>query len=98
VEAKINIRATHFDANATSTEKQKMIIKNSVYEAVLEIGGPTQASFLLHVNSQTIHAWCRKGYVPNFEKAKKLAKASGVKIENLRKQNPTGFLTLGRFS
>jgi D-Tyr-tRNAtyr deacylase len=75
-----------------------MNVKNSVYEAILEVGGPTQASFLLHVNSQTIHAWVRKGYVPSFEKAKKLAKASGVHVDNLRKQGGRGILALGRFS
>ena len=59
------------------------IESNHVADAIYKIGGPTKAGILLRVNSQTTHQWIRKRYVPDYDLAKKLSKASGVKLELL---------------
>ena len=60
-----------------------MIMTNHVSDAIYSIGGPTKAGIFLQVNPQTTHRWMRKGYVPDYYLAKKLAKASGVELELL---------------
>ena len=60
-----------------------MITTNPVSEAIYTIGGPTKAGIFLQVNPQTTHQWIRKGYVPDYDLAKKLSKASGIKLELL---------------
>jgi len=61
---------------------------NSVYQAVMKIGGATAASIFLQVNSNTIYKWIKRGSVPRFDKAVKLAKASGYAVEVLRPVKP----------
>lgn len=61
-----------------------MTIQNVVHQAVQVVGGPTCAGIALRINPQTVHQWVRKGYVPRYELAKKLAELSGFKLEELR--------------
>ena len=61
-----------------------MTIQNAVQKAVHNIGGPTSAGNLLETSSTAIHQWIRKGYVPKYRLAVKLASLSGMSIESLR--------------
>ena len=65
--------------------------KNSVQEAVYRIGGPLHASIYLKVSTASIHRWIKKGFIKRYDKAALLAKASGLRLEQLRPSSFRGF-------
>jgi hypothetical protein len=56
---------------------------NRIKDAVDKTGGPSFVARLLHVSSATIHNWIRLGYIPNIEKAMRLAEISKVPLNLL---------------
>lgn len=56
---------------------------NAVEDAVQAVGGPSEASHICHVSAATIYAWRKQGYVSDGLAAVKLAKASGIPVEDL---------------
>ena len=57
---------------------------NYVKTAVNRAGGLTQTAIELRVSPVTIHDWIQKGRIPKLDQAKKLAKLTGMKVEDLR--------------
>jgi hypothetical protein len=60
------------------------IPKNFVRIAVDRIGGPTRASTALAVSNTTIHDWIKRQRVVDIDKAKLLAKLSGLDLQQIR--------------
>jgi hypothetical protein len=63
---------------------------NHVKTAVDRAGGLTQTAIELRVSGVTVHEWIKKQRVPKLDKAKKLAKLSGMKVEDLRPSESYG--------
>jgi DNA-binding transcriptional regulator YdaS (Cro superfamily) len=57
---------------------------NQVKVAVHRAGGQTKAANILQVSSTTIQNWIKSGRVPDINKAKTLAKLSGLDLQQLR--------------
>jgi len=57
---------------------------NYVKVAVDRAGGPTRAAHAVGVSNATIHAWINKATISNIEKARLLAKLSGLDVQQLR--------------
>jgi hypothetical protein len=61
-----------------------MIRSEEVKKAIFNMGGPKIASAQLQVSTSTISKWVRKGVIPNLDKARKVAEASGFSLCSLR--------------
>lgn len=59
-------------------------ISNRVKRAVGLVGGPTKVAHKLGVSNATVHTWIKQQRVPNIDKAKMLAEASGIELQRLR--------------
>lgn len=57
---------------------------NFVRIAVDRVGGVTKTSNLLGVANNTINTWIKDRRVPNIDSAAKLAKLSGIDVQQLR--------------
>lgn len=57
---------------------------NAVKKAVFNMGGTKIASKDLRVSPSTVGKWIRNGVIPNLDKAKKVAEASGFEVALLR--------------
>lgn len=55
-----------------------------VRKAIFNMGGATRAGIVLEVSTNTVHSWVRKGVIPNLDKARKVAEASGFDLRVLR--------------
>lgn len=60
------------------------IPQNYVRIAVSRVGGATKASNLLGVANNTVNTWIKKWRISNIDHATKLAKASGLEVQQLR--------------
>jgi DNA-binding transcriptional regulator YdaS (Cro superfamily) len=58
--------------------------QNFVRIAVDRIGGPTKTAHALAVSNATVHAWITKQTITNIDKAKLMAKLSGLDVQQLR--------------
>lgn len=58
--------------------------KEEIRKAIFNMGGPKIAGQDLQVSTSTIGKWIRKGCIPNLEKARQVAAASGFALETLR--------------
>ncbi|AJW45545.1 hypothetical protein TK49_13055 [Ralstonia mannitolilytica] len=59
-------------------------ITNHVRVAVDRVGGVTKASNLIGIANNTIHTWIKNRRIPNIDHATKLAKLSGIDVQQLR--------------
>lgn len=59
-----------------------------IQRAVDAIGGPTKLSNILGVSNAAIHAWVRKGRVPDLDMATLMAEKSGIALELIRPPKP----------
>jgi hypothetical protein len=57
--------------------------KNAVEQAVDKVEGVIQAAALMRVSPQTVYEWMRKGRITLAQPAARLARASGIKHEDL---------------
>ncbi len=60
------------------------LTQNHVRIAVDRVGGPTKAAHVAAVSNATIHSWIKKHDIHNIDKAKLLAKLSGIDLGKLR--------------
>ena len=60
-----------------------MTKSEAIKSAVYRVGGPTKAAILTKVSTPTIHYWIKQGRIRDFEKARLLASASGVLLNEL---------------
>lgn len=58
--------------------------QNHVKIAVSRLGGPTKAAHALAVSNTTIHDWIKRQKIVNIDKAKLMAKLSGLELQQLR--------------
>jgi len=58
--------------------------ENHVRIAVDRVGGPTKAANLVSVSNATIHNWLKAARIPNIDKARIVAKESGIDVSLLR--------------
>lgn len=58
--------------------------ENHVKTAVAKAGGPTYTSNQLKVSNGCVHKWIKAAHVSNIDKARQLAKLSGIAVEKLR--------------
>lgn len=58
--------------------------QNHVKIAVARVGGVTKASNLIGVANNTVSTWVKKRRVTNIDYATKLAKLSGMDVQQLR--------------
>jgi DNA-binding transcriptional regulator YdaS (Cro superfamily) len=58
--------------------------QNQVRIAVDRLGGPTKSSHAMAVSNTTIHDWIRRGRVVDIDKAKLMAKLTGIELQQLR--------------
>jgi predicted site-specific integrase-resolvase len=61
-----------------------MMRNEEIRKAIFNMGGPKIASAELQVSTSTIGKWIRNGVIPNLDKAKKVAEASGFALTLLR--------------
>lgn len=61
-----------------------LIIRNNVRLAVDRIGGATRAATAMQVSGTTIHTWIKRQRISDLEKAKLMAKLSGLDLDQLR--------------
>lgn len=61
-----------------------MMGDKAVKKAIFNMGGPKIAGQSLQVSTSTIGKWIRSGVIPNLEKAKRVAEASGFDLYLLR--------------
>ena len=61
------------------------LTQNHVRTAVDRIGGPTKAAHIAAVSNATIHSWIKKHDISNIDKAKLMAKLSGMDLKQLRR-------------
>jgi hypothetical protein len=66
-----------------SKKVEKGSAKNVVERAVDEVGGIIQAAAIMRVSQQSVYAWIRKGEISLARPAVLLARASGLKLEDL---------------
>jgi DNA-binding transcriptional regulator YdaS (Cro superfamily) len=57
---------------------------NNVRTAVNRLGGPTKAAHAMAVSNTTIHDWIKRNRIVDIDKAKALAKLSGMELQQLR--------------
>lgn len=55
-----------------------------IKKAIFNMGGPKIAGQDLKVSTSTIGKWIRKGCIPNLDKARQVAAASGFDLLSLR--------------
>lgn len=55
-----------------------------IRQAVFNMGGTKMASQELRVSPSTVGKWIRNGVIPNLDKAKQVAEASGFELTHLR--------------
>lgn len=60
------------------------ITQNHVRVAVERIGGATKAAHAASVSNATVHLWLNAGRIPNIDRARIIANASGIDIQLLR--------------
>ncbi|MGF6635085.1 DNA-binding phage protein [Paraburkholderia sp. MM6662-R1] len=60
------------------------ITSNHIKIAVDRIGGPTKVAHACSVSNATVHNWLSSGHIPNIDKAKIVAKESGIDLRLLR--------------
>lgn len=60
------------------------LTENHVKTAVDRLGGPTKAAHAATVSNATIHSWIKKQDIHNIDKAKLMAKLSGMDLGQLR--------------
>jgi hypothetical protein len=58
--------------------------RNYVKDAIDRLGGPTRAAHAAGVSNTTIHAWIKRNKIVNIDKAKLVAKLSGIDLQKLR--------------
>lgn len=58
--------------------------ENYVRKAIAKAGGPTFVSNQLSLSNGAVHAWCKKGRIPDINYARRVAEMSGIKIDLLR--------------
>lgn len=58
--------------------------QNHIKTAVNRLGGPTKAAHALSVSNTTIHDWIKRSQVVNIDKAKLMAKLTGLELQQLR--------------
>lgn len=61
------------------------LTQNHVRTAVDRLGGPTKAAHSMVVSNATIHSWIKKHDIQNIDKAKLMAKLSGMDLGQLRR-------------
>ncbi|PWF44025.1 CI repressor [Massilia glaciei] len=52
--------------------------------AVNRLGGPTKAAHAMGVSNTSIHTWIKRQRISNIDKAKLMAKLSGLELHQLR--------------
>ena len=57
---------------------------NAIKTAVDRSGGATRVANELRCSGITVYEWIKLGRVPNFDKALKLSKMSGISVQDLR--------------
>lgn len=57
---------------------------NAVRRAIFNMSGPKLAGITLQVSTSAIGKWSRNSLIPNLEKAKRVADASGIELSLLR--------------
>lgn len=60
------------------------ISQNWVRVAVSRLGGCTRAANAMEVSGTTIHKWIRLQRITNIDKATRLAKLTGLEVQQLR--------------
>jgi hypothetical protein len=65
-------------------KRNLMMNGDEIKRAIFNLGGPTIASNDLQVSTSTIWKWIRNGVIPNLDKARKVAEASGFNLSSLR--------------
>ena len=61
------------------------LMQNYVKVAVDRLGGPTKAAIAMEVSGTTIHAWIKLQRIMNIDKARLMAKLSGLELSQLRR-------------
>lgn len=54
--------------------------------AVTKAGGVTRVANKIGVSSATVYLWINNGFVPNYDRAMRLAELSGVPFKDLRRE------------
>lgn len=57
---------------------------NQVKVAVDRLGGATKAANAMAVSGSTIHDWIRRARIVDIEKATRMAKLTGLQVQQLR--------------
>jgi DNA-binding transcriptional regulator YdaS (Cro superfamily) len=60
------------------------IPQNHVQTAVDRLGGPTKAAHAMAVSNTTIHDWIKRQKIVDIDKAKHMAKLTGLELQQLR--------------
>jgi DNA-binding transcriptional regulator YdaS (Cro superfamily) len=60
------------------------IPQNHIQIAVTRLGGPTKAAHAMAVSNTTIHSWIKRQKIVDIDKAKLMAKLSGLELQQLR--------------
>ncbi|RBP34104.1 hypothetical protein DFR37_1247 [Eoetvoesiella caeni] len=63
------------------------LTQNHVRTAVDRLGGPTKAAHAAAVSNATIHSWIKRHDIHNIDKAKLMAKLSGMDLGQLRRSS-----------
>jgi DNA-binding transcriptional regulator YdaS (Cro superfamily) len=58
--------------------------QNFVKIAVDRLGGPTKSAHAMAVSNTTIHDWIKRARVVDIDKAKLMAKLSGLDVQQMR--------------
>ena len=61
------------------------LMQNYVKVAVDRMGGPTKAAIAMEVSGTTIHDWIKRQRIVSLDKAKLMAKLSGLELQQLRR-------------
>ena len=61
-------------------------MNEKIRAAVKKAGGVTRVSNRIGVSGATVYMWINNGFVPNYDRAMKLAELSGVPFEDLRRE------------
>ena len=61
------------------------LMHNYVKVAVDRLGGPTKAAIAMEVSGTTIHAWIKLQRIVSLDKAKLMARLSGLELQQLRR-------------
>jgi hypothetical protein len=60
------------------------LYQNHVKIAVDRIGGPTKTAHATSVSNASVHSWIKAKRIPNIDKARIVAKISGLDLQLLR--------------